>query len=192
LLLHGVFEECNISFSKALCEKLAHRVRATGVGTYPYIQHSTPLHLLRNLILQPLTQFLTAATSKSIQNRLYSWKKKNVGTNPPSATSTPAKAASTSKPPRPKAPATKKSVDTASESSNGGPDGLAESPSISRGSSKRAKSTLKRSYAESTSEQDDIDELYQPLAKRVKAKPVEDDVGYVQFGLRGADDEFEV
>mgnify|MGYP003624102934 CR=1 FL=1 len=115
-----------------------------------------------------------------------------MGTNPPSATSTPAKAASTSKPTRPKAPATKKSVDTASESSNGGPEGLAESPSISRGSSKRAKSTPKRSYAESTSEQDDIDEWYQPLAKRVKAEPIDDEDGLLPFGLRSDDDEFEV
>lgn len=31
-LLHGVFEECNISFGKALCAKIAERVNATGVG----------------------------------------------------------------------------------------------------------------------------------------------------------------
>lgn len=41
-LLHGVFEECNISFSKALCNKLAQRISSTGIGKYPESILDTP------------------------------------------------------------------------------------------------------------------------------------------------------
>lgn len=33
-LLHGVFEETGISFSKALCTKISDRVKATGIGMF--------------------------------------------------------------------------------------------------------------------------------------------------------------
>ncbi|KAF3042172.1 hypothetical protein E8E12_008277 [Didymella heteroderae] len=73
--------KCQISFGKALCEKLAERVRAAGVAN-------------------ARTEGFTECTPKSIENRLYSWKKKKTtantgsGDNPASA---PKKAA-----PRPK------------------------------------------------------------------------------------------
>ncbi|KAF2630450.1 hypothetical protein BU25DRAFT_489213 [Macroventuria anomochaeta] len=72
ILLHGVFEECQISFGKALCEKIAGRVRATGIEGF------------------------AECTPKAVENRLYSWKKKNVSTstsNGETPASTPKKAA---------------------------------------------------------------------------------------------------
>ncbi|KAH7386704.1 hypothetical protein DE146DRAFT_179366 [Phaeosphaeria sp. MPI-PUGE-AT-0046c] len=73
ILLHAVFEESGISFSKALCNKIAERVKATGIDCTP----------------------------KAVENRLYSWKKKNVSSTAPapspakeaSATPTPSKGA---------------------------------------------------------------------------------------------------
>ncbi|KAJ4988674.1 hypothetical protein SVAN01_05807 [Stagonosporopsis vannaccii] len=68
ILLHGVFEECQISFGKALCEKIAERVRAAGIGVF--------------------TEGFTECTPKAVENRLYSWKKKNVTTTPNPFTAT--------------------------------------------------------------------------------------------------------
>ncbi|KAF1361983.1 hypothetical protein EJ07DRAFT_44200, partial [Lizonia empirigonia] len=57
ILLHGVFEECQISFSKVLCERISARVRAAGE--------------------RKLTRETAECTAKAIENRLYNWKKKN-------------------------------------------------------------------------------------------------------------------
>ncbi|KAF1933636.1 uncharacterized protein M421DRAFT_395752 [Didymella exigua CBS 183.55] len=94
--------KCQISFGKALCNKLAERVRATGVG-------------------------FTECTPKSIENRLYSWKKKNTTSSTGSGdtpTSTPKKGAAKpkkepatpkGKTPRAKKGAAKKAGDEADE-----------------------------------------------------------------------------
>ncbi|KAH7074824.1 hypothetical protein BKA63DRAFT_414645 [Paraphoma chrysanthemicola] len=165
ILLHGVFEECNISFSKALCEKLAQRVRATGVE----------------------------ASSKAVENRLYSWKKKNVGSGT-NATSTPSKVLATPKTPNSRAKATgrKKKLATPSESENDGPEGLIDSPSVKKSNSKRAKSTPKRSHAESEDEHGiaEVEEEYAPLAKKVKTEPVDDAGGVLGLGLGGLEGDF--
>ncbi|EFQ92096.1 hypothetical protein CFE70_001789 [Pyrenophora teres f. teres 0-1] len=50
IVLQGLFEECNISFNKALCTKIAERVTAAGMECTP----------------------------KAIENRLYAWKKKAI------------------------------------------------------------------------------------------------------------------
>ncbi|KAF2999263.1 hypothetical protein E8E13_003297 [Curvularia kusanoi] len=99
ILLQGVFEECNISFGKALCDKIAARVRAAGIEGF------------------------TECTPKAVENRLYSWKKKNTtvpGDADATVPSTPNKAAKTkkdataSRTPRTKKSAVKK-VDSGAE-----------------------------------------------------------------------------
>ncbi|KAJ4322181.1 hypothetical protein N0V94_002529 [Neodidymelliopsis sp. IMI 364377] len=114
ILLHGVFEECQISFGKALCEKIAERVRAAGIEGF------------------------TECTPKAVENRLYSWKKKNVKTD--SATGTPTttpkkpaatpKKAATPRTPRAKKNTPKKKV--VSESEEDDDEGALKSPSAGR------------------------------------------------------------
>ncbi|KAL1608705.1 hypothetical protein SLS59_001895 [Nothophoma quercina] len=117
ILLHGVFEECQISFGKALCEKIAERVRAAGVEGF------------------------TEVTPKAVENRLYSWKKKNVkiDANGEAATATPnatpkkgvakkGPATPKTKTPRAKKGAAKKKVDD----EEAGDEDQLESPSAGR------------------------------------------------------------
>ncbi|KAJ4379324.1 hypothetical protein N0V86_005369 [Didymella sp. IMI 355093] len=118
ILLHGVFEECQISFGKALCEKLAERVRAAGVEGF------------------------TECTPKSIENRLYSWKKKN--TTATTATgdtpvSTPKKAAPKPKEsaiPKAKTPRAKKGA----VKKRAGDEEIDEEPTPSAGRKRSAES----------------------------------------------------
>ncbi|KAF2128364.1 hypothetical protein P153DRAFT_432033 [Dothidotthia symphoricarpi CBS 119687] len=144
ILLHGVFEECNISFSKALCSKIAERVGAAGIECTP----------------------------KAVENRLYSWKKKNVGgTINGSTPNTP------SKPATPKTPAssrgrakaaTKKKIQAEQDLLHNDDDDEDEilSPTVNR---KRGRSAQKpANYAESGASDDDVEEEYVPLAKKVK------------------------
>ncbi|KAI0575364.1 hypothetical protein PtrSN002B_007188 [Pyrenophora tritici-repentis] len=65
ILVRCVFEECNVSFSKGLCAKIAERVTAAGMECTP----------------------------KAIENRLYSWKRKatSSGSGINSSASTPVK-----------------------------------------------------------------------------------------------------
>ncbi|KAF1915520.1 hypothetical protein BDU57DRAFT_596018 [Ampelomyces quisqualis] len=78
ILLHAVFEECNISFSKALCTKITTRIEAAGIDCTP----------------------------KAVENRLYSWKKKNVGSTTAASGSTPSKPTRVAKDKTPKTPRT--------------------------------------------------------------------------------------
>ncbi|KAF9695039.1 hypothetical protein EKO04_006890 [Ascochyta lentis] len=132
ILIHGVFEECQISFGKALCEKIAERVRSAGIEGF------------------------TECTPKAIENRLYSWKKKNVKTdttNGDTAVSTPKKApapkkaAGTPKTPRSKKGSAKNKAAPEEEEAARDEDSL-KSPSVGRkraseseegGKSKKAK-----------------------------------------------------
>ncbi|KAL1793785.1 hypothetical protein ACET3X_008767 [Alternaria dauci] len=150
ILLHGVFEECNISFNKTLCTKIAERVSAAGME----------------------------CTAKAVENRLYSWKKKNVSgqINLNSATNTPSKssAAGTAKStPRPRAKATPKKKQVSEEVDSD----ETLSPTAARG--KRGKSggsKRKVEYKESDAEDEsELEEEYVSMAKRVKAEPVEED-----------------
>ena len=129
-----MFEECQISFGKALCEKIAERVRAAGIGTYFLFPDSSfSLLLLQKPVLhsrppngchrRPLTrgsaEGFTECTPKAVENRLYSWKKKNVTAATNSSTAagaaapeTPKKTAARAKkdPATPKTPRAKKGV----------------------------------------------------------------------------------
>ncbi|CAN9436834.1 unnamed protein product [Alternaria alternata] len=160
ILLHGVFEECNISFNKSLCTKIAERVSAAGME----------------------------CTAKAVENRLYSWKKKNVSgqTNLNSATNTPSKSSAANTPkstPRPRAKASPRKKKQVSEDiDSDGPSGLMDddevlSPTAARG--KRGMSggvKRKVEYKESDAEEEGgVEEDYVPMAKRVKAEPVEND-----------------
>ncbi|CAI9627656.1 unnamed protein product [Alternaria burnsii] len=160
IVLHGVFEECNISFNKSLCAKIAERVSAAGME----------------------------CTAKAVENRLYSWKKKNVSgqTNLNSATNTPSKSSAANTPkstPRPRAKATPRKKKQVSEDiDSDGPSGLMDddevlSPTAARG--KRGMSggvKRKVEYKESDAEEEGgVEEDYVPMAKRVKAEPVEND-----------------
>ena len=124
-----------------------------------------------------------------------------------SAASTPTKAATTPKTPRgrTKASATKKQptrVDSCNSDSDAGPEGVIDddevvSPSAGRGSTRRARSTPKRSYAE-TASSDDVSDVYVPLPKRVKSEPQEEpqysfeDFATAEGGVRAGDDLDEV
>jgi hypothetical protein len=120
---------------------------------------------------------------------LYSWKKKNVSgqTNLNSATNTPSKSSAANTPkstPRPRAKATPRKKKQVSEDvDSDGPSGLVDddeevlSPTAARG--KRGISGgVKREiqYKESDAEDEgEVEEDYVPMAKRVKAEPVEND-----------------
>ncbi|CBY01146.1 hypothetical protein IAQ61_012028 [Plenodomus lingam] len=151
ILLHGVFEECNISFSKALCAKIAERVQAAGME----------------------------CSAKAVENRLYTWKKKNISGNTnlnASTSNTPTKPAakktSTPKTPRGRAKTTPKKVVNYDNGTEGPMDDDEQlmSPSAARG--KRALSSASKgfSYAEPDSEPDNADIL---SSKRVKVELVE-------------------
>ncbi|XP_014554090.1 hypothetical protein COCVIDRAFT_105937 [Bipolaris victoriae FI3] len=130
IILHGVFEECNISFSKSLCAKIAQRVNDAGVECTP----------------------------KAIENRLYSWKKKNVSgaTGLNSATSTPVQTPATPKTPRSRVKAKAE-------------DPVTPSPSVR----KRKASKLKTEPAESQSEENsELDDML--AVKKMKTEPVEE------------------
>ncbi|KAF7672606.1 hypothetical protein GT037_009107 [Alternaria burnsii] len=160
ILLHGVFEECNISFNKSLCTKIAERVSAAGME----------------------------CTAKAVENRLYSWKKKNVSgqTNLNSATNTPSKSSAANTPkstPRARAKSTpRKKKQVSEEVDSDGPSGLVDDDEVLSPTAARGKRCLngkvKPKYAEASDNEDgsvDVEEEYVPLAKRVKAEPVEDD-----------------
>jgi hypothetical protein len=125
-----------------------------------------------------LTHPPAECTPKAVENRLYSWKKKNVS-GTASATSTPSKPAATPKktPGRAKAGAAKKKAVTppaSTSDSENEPEGLAEegTPSAARG--KRGLSTPKRSYAESDADSgSEVEQEYVPLSKCVKTEPAE-------------------
>jgi hypothetical protein len=177
-LLNGVFEECNISVSKALCIKLAARIETLkGVGKL------TP----PNYMLTHLTQIYTECTAKAVEGRLYSWKKKNVSGGG-STTTTPVKPPRKTAVKTPRSRAKKKAVTPVESSADeAGPEGLLEydeqlaSPSAGRGSNKRARSTPK-SYVESGSSDESND--YVPCAKRIKAEPKnEKDVAFDEVEL---------
>jgi hypothetical protein len=177
-LLNGVFEECNISVSKALCIKLAARIETLkGVGKL------TP----PNYMLTHLTQIYTECTAKAVEGRLYSWKKKNVSGGG-STTTTPVKPPRKTAVKTPRSRAKKKALTPVESSADeASPDGLLEydeqlaSPSAGRGSNKRARSTP-RSYVESGSSDESND--YVPCAKRIKAEPKnEKDVAFDEVEL---------
>ncbi|KAI8940859.1 hypothetical protein NX059_002120 [Plenodomus lindquistii] len=157
ILLHGVFEECQISFSKALCAKIAERVTAAGME----------------------------CSAKAVENRLYTWKKKNVTGNTglnasTNNTTTKPSAAKTSTPktPRGRAKATpRKKVVDYEDGAEGPVDDEEEitSPSAARG--KRGLNGAGPSYAEPDSETEEGDA---PTAKRVKAEPVDTDANFVE------------
>ncbi|KAH3953298.1 hypothetical protein HBH70_028580 [Parastagonospora nodorum] len=154
ILLHGVFEECNISFSKALCAKIADRVK-TGYGI--------------------------DCTPKAVENRLYSWKKKNLPAAP-STGNTPSSTPKTPKTPKVRAKATPKKI-VLDESEEGGPEGLLESPSpsVKRTSAKRQRSASKVVYVE-TDGSDVTEKEYIPYGgtKKIKREYAEDE-GEVGF-----------
>ncbi|KAF2026634.1 hypothetical protein EK21DRAFT_115582 [Setomelanomma holmii] len=152
----------------------------------------------------PLLKYLSeqigeGCTPKAVSHRLNNIR--NHGKPLANGTS-PAKTPTT--PRTPKTPASrvkfqpKTNIDTTSESENDGPEGLVESPSARRASVKRAKSTPKRSYAESVDESVDESQeqsASEPAAKRPRVKPEsvdEDAGGHVPFGLRGDEDDFEL
>ncbi|KAF1946975.1 hypothetical protein EJ02DRAFT_508171 [Clathrospora elynae] len=150
ILLHGVFEECNISFSRALCAKITERVNAAGM------------------------EF----THKAVENRLYRWKKKIVSSSPvlnANTPNTPAKSIPT-KISRPRPKATPKMKKGSEFSDDDGPqylmddDEMLASPSAARG--KRAAKGKKVAHAEAEGT-DSEEEKYISMAKRVKTEPVE-------------------
>lgn len=118
-------------------------------------------------------------SAKAIENRLYSWKKKNVSGNTglnADTNGTPTKqkpATPKAKTPRGRTKATpKKKVINDSDSGPEGPmddDEEAMSPSAARG--KRSLTETSFSYAEPTSEAEDGGA---PKAKHVKTEPAED------------------
>ncbi|UPX12308.1 uncharacterized protein EKO05_0002862 [Ascochyta rabiei] len=117
ILLHGVFEECQVSFGKALCEKLAERVRSAEIEGF------------------------TECTPKAVENRLYSWKKKNVkpdttngdtAVTTPKKASAPKKAAGTPKTPRAKKGSAKKQTAVSDEEEAGRDEEALKSPSVGR------------------------------------------------------------
>jgi hypothetical protein len=113
-------------------------------------------------------------TPKAVKNRLYSWKKKNVSSNTGLNASTPTKsAASTPKKATPRAKAileAKKQALSEEDVSSPLDDEELLSPSATRGK----RSAAKRSYVESDAE-DDVEEDYVPLGKRVKKEVVEEE-----------------
>jgi hypothetical protein len=166
-LLHGVFEECNISFTKPLCAKIAERVKASGLGKCHRLP-SAPLRIA-NICIAGANE----CSAKAIESRLYSWKKKNVSGGGGTPAKTPIKT--------PASRGKKQKVVTP-ELEHSGPEGLASSdeevvsPSMNR---KRARSTPKKLYAESDQEDGEEEEgeeeekVYIPFGKRIKAEPVE-------------------
>ncbi|KAG9195832.1 hypothetical protein G6011_00953 [Alternaria panax] len=162
ILLHGVFEECNVSFNKSLCTKIAERVSAAGME----------------------------CTAKAVENRLYTWKKKNVSgqTNLNSATSTPSKSSTATTPkstPRPRAKAApRKNKAVSEEFDSDGPSALvnddeALSPTKARGK-RSASGKPKPKYEEGSDKGGKSIEIeeYVSLAKRVKVEPVEEDAAF--------------
>jgi hypothetical protein len=119
---------------------------------------------------------------------LYSWKKKNVSgqTNLNSATNTPSKSSAANTPKftaRPRAKDTPRKKKQVSEDvDSDGPSGLIGDDEVLSPTAARGKRDMsggvkrevdyKESYAE---EEGEVEEDYVPMAKRVKAEPVEND-----------------
>ncbi|OSS43764.1 hypothetical protein B5807_11529 [Epicoccum nigrum] len=131
ILHQGVFEECNISISKALCEKIAARIRAANIEGF------------------------TECTPKAVENQLYKFKKKSTAAAAASpaagagaagaAPSNPgspsvSKKAAPKTPKTPKTPRAKKAVKkaTAPEPEEGDEEELV-SPSPTKGRKRGAK-----------------------------------------------------
>ncbi|EOA89516.1 hypothetical protein ACJQWK_09165 [Exserohilum turcicum] len=146
IVLRGVFEECNVSFGKELCAKISQRVVDIGIECTP----------------------------KAVENRLYSWKKKNTAggaTNPTSsATGTPAKPASaTQKTPRSRNKATPRAKKE--EDGDDGEEPLSPTPAPRK---RKSSAPKKASSKEKDSGDDDIEEDDFPKSKKVKAEPSEE------------------
>ncbi|KAH8733166.1 hypothetical protein GQ44DRAFT_782051 [Phaeosphaeriaceae sp. PMI808] len=110
ILIRGVFEEYNVSFTRKLTDKLAARIQATGIE----------------------------CTYKAVEGRLYGWKKKNTAAaNAVTASvSTPAKKAAAT-PKKPSAPRSNKTSTKKRPASTDTDSETIESPSTGRG--KRAR-----------------------------------------------------
>jgi hypothetical protein len=131
-------------------------------------------HIQASCILQLI--YVIDCTPKAVSHRLNNIR--NHGKPLAASTgTTPVKAATTPKTPRSRVKASAKKSRAAagtSESDNGEPEGLLESPSVKRGSVKRPHSAPKVSYAETDGS--DVMEEYTPFGgvKRVKKEPVEE------------------
>jgi hypothetical protein len=132
-------------------------------------------------------------TGKAVENRLYSWKKKNVSGNSATntATNTPSKAATgTPKTPRSRTKITPRKKKVSEEVESDGPEGLMDdddddellSPSAARG--KRGRNGSQKPKYDETSdkeeEDDDVEDTYVPMAKRVKEEPIDEEVAFVE------------
>ncbi|KAG9198380.1 hypothetical protein G6514_010224 [Epicoccum nigrum] len=117
ILFQGIFEECNISISKALCEKIAVRIRAANIEGF------------------------TECTPKAVENQLYKFKKKSTA----AAAASPAAGASpsVSKKAALKAPKIPRAKKAAKKATTPEPDGGDEeelvSPSPTKGRKRGAK-----------------------------------------------------
>jgi hypothetical protein len=120
-------------------------------------------------------------TPKAVENRLYSWKKKNLPAAP-STGNTPSSTPKTPKTLKGRAKATPKKT-VRDESEEDGSEGLLESPSpsVKRASAKRQRSASKVVYAE-TDGSDVTKEEYIPFGgtKKIKREYAEDE-GEVEF-----------
>jgi hypothetical protein len=124
-------------------------------------------------------------TAKAVENRLYTWKKKNVG----SGDGTP-KVASTTKPATtPKTPKSRAKKQRLATPESGSPEGLqSESDGLEQdsplASKKRKRATPKKTvnYKETSGEDESEEQEYIPLQgwRKVKKEPIED--GAVMFG----------
>jgi hypothetical protein len=147
---------------------------------HPYTDHQTDTPTLD-------------CTAKAVENRLYSWKKKNVSgnTNLNSATNTPSKTSTASTPkstPRPRAKATPRKKKAVSEElDSDGPQGLVDddevllSPTKARGK-RKMNGSAKPKYDQGSDEEnggdEELEEEYVPMAKRVKEEPAEEKVAF--------------
>ncbi|KAH4845546.1 hypothetical protein HBH75_179850 [Parastagonospora nodorum] len=134
-----------------------------------------------SLYLLFLKLTLADCTPKAVENRLYSWKKKNLPAAP-STGNTPSSTPKTPKTPKVRAKATPKKI-VLDESEEGGPEGLLESPSpsVKRTSAKRQRSASKVVYVE-TDGSDVTEKEYIPYGgtKKIKREYAEDE-GEVGF-----------
>lgn len=138
--------------------------------------------------VEACTKLASDCTAKAVENRLYSWKKKNTSgsTNLNTATSTPTKKVTTPKTPGSRQKATPRKKKEQLDEDSDGPQDLfsIKQDSLSPTPAHHKRKADQTSCTESQSEDGDIEGLYTPKKSKVKMEPTED------WAILGLDDAF--
>ena len=154
----------------------------------PHPQLSTSPTLDTALLHPPLhlkfqADILSDCTPKAVSHRLSNIRKGGTTHANGGAVASPTRTASTPKTPRSKAKATpRKKKDVSEDVDSDGPQGLMEDDDVLSPAAARGKRTLngkrKPTYDETSDKEEEdleVEDVYVPMAKRVKEEPVEDE-----------------